>query len=404
MKTQAIFMSLSISILMFFVQCTKEENIINVYSENENKNESPKYEKVITDYGAIGDGETDCSDIINNLIQEMPASGGVIIIPEGDFVLDAPITVNKNYITIKGVNPGIRSNVDVDIDELLGPGGGSKLILRDATYGIHVPLIDNVDGGKNRISSLEIKDLLISGGSSNNGTGIYIQQDNDRCRISNIIGINLNFGINVNAADAMIISDCWISEVQNSIIMTSGIQNMITNCQLGAQPSGITCKLVSQENFVFTSNHIYPDGANNLVLTGCTYVNITANNFQSYYVGMLELNGTNNLVSGNIFWMRNSTRQITLNNRGKDYGVIRIEGSSNQISTNTVKCDWRSPAANPVTIRSVSGENNTYNNLTITDQASTRVFYVNETTRILDCVPVAKVLVDGDASKVFIRY
>lgn len=400
MKKAAMLISLFISVSMLFVQCTKDENIINVYSENDE--ESSKYEKIITDYGAVGDGETDCSDIINSLIQEMPASGGVIVIPEGDFVLDKPITVTRNYITIKGVNPGIRSNIDINVDELLGPGGGSKLILRNASYGIHVPIINDVNNQKNRISSLEIRDLLISGGTSNKGTGIYIQQDNDRCRISNFIGINLNFGINVTAADAMIIRDCWVSEVQNSIVMTEGIQNMITNCQLGAQPSGVTCKLVNQENFVFTSNHIYPNGSTNLLLSNCNYVNITANNFQSYYVGMLELSGDNNLVNGNIFWMRDSSGQ--LRGKGEEHGVIRIEGNSNQISTNTVKCDWNTSSANPVTVRSVSGENNIFNNLAIKNQTSSKVFYVNETTRIIDCVPASKVMIDGDPATVFIRY
>lgn len=400
MKKQFMIIALLISTSMFFVQCTKNEDIINVYADDETENTN--YEKVITSYGALGDGKTDCADIINKLIQEMPASGGVIVIPEGDFVLDKPITINRNYITIKGVNPGMRSNIDVDIDELLGPGGGSKLILRNASYAIHIPTMSDVAGRKNRISGVEINNLLISGGTSNKGTGIYVQQDNDRCRISNVIGINLNFGINVNNADAMIIRDCWVSEVQNGIVMTNGIQNMITNCQLGAQPTGVTCKLVNQENFVFTSNHVYPDGATNLLMTNCSYVNITGNNFQSYYLGMLELSGDNNLVSGNIFWMKDSSGQL----RGKtaDYGVIRVEGNSNQLSTNTVKCDWNTSIVNPVTIRSASGQGNIFNNLTIKDQTSPNVFYVNETTRILDCVPAAKVQVDGNSANVFVRY
>lgn len=399
MKRQIILTALMTGIFTILVGCGKEDTIINVYSD---ENETSNYEKVITDYGAIGDGNTDCSDIINQLIWEMPPSGGVIVIPEGDFVLDRPITINRNYITIKGVNPGMRSNIDVDRDDLLGPGGGSKLILRNASYGIHIPPVSDIDGAKNRISGVEIKDLLISGGTSNKGTGIYIQHDNDRFRITNIIGINLNFGINVNAADAMIIRDCWISEVQNSIVMTNGIQNMITNCQLGAQPSGVTCRLVNQENFVFTGNHIYPDGKTNLLLSNCHYVNISSNNFQSYYTGILELNGDHNLVSGNIFWMRNSSNQ--LQDRDADYGVIRVEGNSNQISTNTIKCDWNNSISDPVTIRSVGGQNNTYSNLTITDQTSSKVFYVNESSRILDCVPASKVLVDGNPSEVYIRY
>lgn len=384
---------------MAFIRCTTDQTIVNEYIVN---GSDVSNEKVITNYGAVGDGKTDCSDIINTLIKEMPISGGVIVIPEGDFVLDKPITIDRNYITIRGTNAGIRSNVDVKVEDLLGPGGGSKLILRNTAYGIHIPILSNVNGSKNRISGVEVKDILISGGVSNKGTGIYIQQDNDRCRISNVIGINLNIGINVLNADAIIIRDCWISEVANSIVMTGGIQNMITNCQLGAQPSGVTCKLENEENFVFTGNHVYPDGSSNFQLINCRYVNVTANNFQSYYVGMIELGGNNNLVSSNIFWMRNSSNQL----RGKpsNYGVIRVEGDMNQISNNTVKCDWNPSLENPVTIRSVSGKNNVFTNLVISDQTSSTVFYVNETSRILDCVPASKVHIDGDLSSVYIRY
>lgn len=119
-----------------FSSCTKE-----YYTQN---NED-QHEYVITQYGAVGDGKSDCSVIINKLIEDLPASGGVIVIPEGDFVLDNPILIKKNFVTIKGLNPGMRSNIDVaNVEELFGPGGGSKLILRKAKYGIQIPKIPDV--------------------------------------------------------------------------------------------------------------------------------------------------------------------------------------------------------------------------------------------------------------------
>lgn len=83
----------------------------------------------VTTFGAVGDGKTDCSKAINSAIASLPSEGGVVVIPEGDFVLDAPIVINKHNVTFKGLNPGMRSNIDVNgINELLGPGGGSKLV------------------------------------------------------------------------------------------------------------------------------------------------------------------------------------------------------------------------------------------------------------------------------------
>ena len=68
----------------------------------------------VTTFGAVGDGKTDCSKAINSAIASLPSEGGVVVIPEGDFVLDAPIVINKHNVTFKGLNPGMRSNIDVN--------------------------------------------------------------------------------------------------------------------------------------------------------------------------------------------------------------------------------------------------------------------------------------------------
>ena len=367
-------------------------------------NDGPEF--VITSFGAKGDGKTDCSEVINSLIAKLPASGGTIVIPEGDFLVNKPIKITRNFVTIRGLNPGLRSNVDVPPANLVNTGGGSKLIVGAGSAGIEVPVLPDVNGRKNRVSGVVIKNLLISGSNATNTTGIHILQDNDGIRINNVVGINLETGIIAHASDAMKIESCWISECKNSIRMRNGIQNMISSCQLGAQPGWITVKLENEENFNFTGNHVYPDGDVNLQLNNCRYSNISANNFQSYYFGMLEINeGYSNLVSSNIFWMRlpaDAARQ----NRGLDntYGVIRVSGNDHFISNNSITCNWANPTQNPVTIRSVSGAGARYQGLKINDTRSTRVFYVNDNCEILDCVPAANVFIAGDPSKVYIRY
>ena len=393
-------------VVLSAVSCKKiiQEKIYVTEDNEPNGTTLPEY--VITNYGAKGDGKTDCSAVINDLISKLPASGGTIVIPEGDFLLNSPIVVSRSFVTIRGQNAGLRSNVDVPPSGVISPGGGSKLLLGTASSAISVPAIPDVNGRKNRISGLIIKNLLISGGSATKGTGINIVQDNDGVRIEDFIGINLVTGIFLNAADAAIIRYCWISECRNSIDMPNGIQNMISNCQLGAQPGGITVKLTNQENFIFSSNHVYPDGDVNLQVNNSRYGNISLNNFQSYYVGVIELNNSdNNLLNGNLTWMRlpgEQSRQL----RGKDknYGVVRIGGNFNSVSNNTINCDWSAANSDAVTVRSESGINNSFNNVRISDTRSPRVFLVNANCEIVNSVPASKVSVEGDPLTVYIKY
>ena len=226
----------------------------------------------ITAMGAVGDGNTDCSAIINQMIANLPAEGGVILIPEGDFVLDAPIIIDRDNVTIKGLNPGFRSNIDVKPESLLGPGGGSKLILRKAEVAIQT--------GKESISGLTIKNILVSGGTSNKGTGVHLLNPTENVKIDNVIGINLKQGLDINQATHMQISNCWICEVENSIKMQKGKENTVKNCQLGAQPTGITCFFEEENNLIFEKNQVYPDGSSNLVLSQCDQAEIINNNFK----------------------------------------------------------------------------------------------------------------------------
>lgn len=55
----------------------------------------------VTQYGLASDGSTDCSDLINKLIKDMPAEGGVLFFPEGTYRLDSPILLTRNFVTLK---------------------------------------------------------------------------------------------------------------------------------------------------------------------------------------------------------------------------------------------------------------------------------------------------------------
>ena len=393
--------------ILWATGCTKTE-VEKIYepstTDTTTQTKSPQY--VITDYGAVADGVTDCGPIINKIINIIPASGGTIIIPAGDFLVNTTIKINKNFITLSGLNSGERSNVDVPVNGVTPPAGGSKLILGGAAAAITIPTLPPVNGLTNRISGVEISNLAISGGTSTHGIGIDILQDNDHMIINNVIGINLTTGIYANASDAINITSCWISECTNSIYMPNGVQNTISNCQLGAQPTGITVQLDNQVNFNFTGNQIYPNGSVNLQLNNSQYVNISANNFESYFVGIIELNtSNNNLISSNIFQLdMPSDTSTQLRGNPNTYGVLRLTGSNNLVSGNSISCAWVNPNDNPVTIQSIGGTGNAYDNINISDVKSSRVFYVSGGCNIFNCVPASNIYINGSAANVNIQY
>ena len=76
--------------------------------------------------------------------------------------------------------------------------------------------IADVDGHRNRISGVEIENLLITGKENERqGVGIHVKHDNDRIRLTNLTIENFETGIQTNGADAMVITNCRVSKVNN---------------------------------------------------------------------------------------------------------------------------------------------------------------------------------------------
>lgn len=357
-----------------FVSCENETDKLLCYGTHN------QIENDITLAGAIGDGQTDCSEVINKMISELPAEGGVIVIPEGDFVLDSPIVLTKSNVVIKGLNSGFRSNIDVKDESLFGPGGGSKLIVRNAPSAI------TVDG--EGLTGIQIKDLMISGGTENNGVGILFEKTVTGCVIDNVVGINLVTGVEIHKASGLTVSNCWICELSNSIVLNGGWNNTVKNCQLGAQPTGITCSFTDEKGMVFQRNQVYPDGKTNLLMRNCDDAEITNNNFASYYNAIIDIEGDNNLIKDNMIALTGAVAH-QCSYRSSDYGVVRIAGDGNRFSTNSLKCEWA--LENAVTVRATEGMDNVFENCLISDVNSENVFLVNQYAVVNNCVSSDKI-------------
>ena len=206
--------------------------------------------------------------------------------------------------------------------------------------------------------------------------------------LSNIIGINLHTGVKIEQAKNMQIVNCWVCELPNSIELIGGENIVVKNCQLGAQPTGITCKVQEVNKLSFINNQVYPDGRENLVLDACNNCVIEGNNFKSYYNGILVLNGNDNTVNKNIFWLTGAVQNQLLDH-GDDFGIINVKGNNNVVASNSLSCEWAYAGA--VTVNAVQGTGNVFKNCFVDNLESYRVFLVNAQTEVSNCVSSDKV-------------
>ena len=334
----------------------------------------------VTQYGLPTDGTTDCSDLVNKLIEDLPAEGGVLHFPEGTYRLDNPIEVGRNFVTIEGVNP------DLSLDTR-AVQGGTRLLINNSEAAIHLPSVADSDGRKNRLSGIELKNLHIVGRNSYESTGIFVEHDNDRTHISHITVENCGLGIRIQGADAIVVTDCDLSDATNGLQMNGGIQNTVTDCLLGSRQGGTACTLSGETNLLFSNNKLSEGGSVALVMSGCNNVSVTDCRITSTYAGMFRLSGSNNLIAGNTITMKEGAED-QLNGLDADYGVINVKGDANLFSNNTIDCAWS--VADAVTVNAASGSGNRFVDCTITNQESSMVFYVTKGTDITNCVTDAE--------------
>lgn len=348
---------------VFGVSCNTDDNFI--------KCEDCGSQKIIdvTQYGLKNDASSDCSDLVNRLIADLPAEGGVIMFPDGQFRLDSPIKVTRNFVTITGAE-------------------NTTLIVNNSEAGIHLAYVADVNGQKNRLSGVEIRNIHLVG-NDYNGTGVWVAHDNDRTQLIDVTVEKCRLGMRINGADAIVINNCTMTDVTNGLEMYGGIQNSVTDCKLGSLPGGVTCYISGESNLLFSENELNGAGENGLVVSG-TRINVSDCTVEGQCVGLFELNGDNNLISDNLFTLSN-TGADQLAGRSADYGVVLVKGSYNHFTNNTIECEWNPEIENPITVSAASGDANRFSNCTITDQSSEYVFYVNESTEVLGCVDAAKI-------------
>lgn len=332
----------------------------------------------ITQFGLPTDGSSDCSDLINAIIADLPPEGGTILIPEGTFRLDNPIQLTRNFVTLKGVNDDVvaSSSAAIGVRE-------SRLVLGKAEYALHVAPVADIDGRKNRISGVEVNGLTLVGKGDHQGTGIFIEHDNDRLHFSNIRMENMYQGIKSQGCDAITLARIDATDVVNGIEMNGGIQNMVTNSFFGSSQGGVAAHISGESNLIFSHNKLTATDGRCANMISCSRVNISDNEFTGNKITFFDINGQNNLISDNVFTVNKSDNQ--LNGKEADYGVIHVKGEYNHFTSNTVYVVWNDGIENPVTVNAAEGENNRFSDFTIENTNSNQVFYISESSEVIDC-------------------
>ena len=307
------------------------------------------------------DGTQPINHFLNDQMELWPSDGREFILPQGKRRLDAVWNIrDRNFCSIRGSGGNLRSNVDVNVDPKW-PGGGSALVLGpNVDYAIYVPA-SGVPG--KRISGLVLDGFSILGNNNRvvGQGGIFINNDSDGVILRNLVIISCGgqFGVLVFGADAMVIDGCWIAEGTRSIKVENSIELRIINCNLGAQPTGITLDLVNADRFVIASNNIFPDGSTNINLFNCHLGEVYGNYMHSQFTGVLQITNSFGIhVHGNTLrvpWGVVTSFPVTADPLGRDtqFGLLRVVGSDDCLIANNQI--WNFMPVNAAVIRHVSG-------------------------------------------------
>jgi hypothetical protein len=335
-------------------------------------------EYLITNHGAKGDGSFDNAPIINNLINNLPNTGGSIVIPHGDFRIAGNIVVRKSYVTIRGL------------------GRGSKIIV-GAGVGVGIDVPDDSP----RLSGLTIRDLQIAGTDwSVYQTGILVNRANDGLHINNVHCSNLRKGMYLRACDAGRVIGCTVLNCEGALHMQTGFQLVVSRSIFAGYSGGVAVEIQGLDRLQFTANVIEPDGYTSLWLHGVDNCNITGNTITTWYTGAIIVEGNMNTLSSNNISAVLAGGAWLSDPRGRDglYGLVRISGNDNVFATNTLM-SWQ--PVNDVRINVVSGDRNTLRDLTIAANGSNKKVQIltgAHDTRITHCGWASETLIDNSPS------
>ena len=300
----------------------------------------------------------DIGTVINEIIADIkaeqttqtPRPGAVIYVPPGHYDLLTRVVIDISFLQIKGAGHGFMSQAIRDDtadtsqwDEVL-PGGSHIRVMN--TDGNHEAFLVSKTGTpalNGRLNSIFFQDFCLNGVNaekpySNGKIGISVQSDNDSLRIEGMGFMYLERPLLIKGADAINITNNFIAETGSCIELTgASILGKITNNYLISAWAGYSIFAENGEGLLVSGNTIV--WAGKIYLDNVSRSNISSNKILSNFPGMVILAGNSkeNLISSNQF--RRTWGDGKSDLLDDTYGLIRVESSGNQISSNIFAFD-----------------------------------------------------------------
>ena len=287
---------------------------------------------VITDFGAVGDGKTDCTAAIQSALDEAAAVSGKVVVPPGVFMTVGGLKMRGKGVSLCGTPAWSFRNDGASVLKLCGDKADCMLDISGA-FGctIHGICMNGAGLGEN------IHGLKLYWDRSNGGG----QEDTptvDDCRIGNFTGDGLHF------------EHAWCFSVRHSMIYGNGgaglliagwdafiIDNWFTSNRNGGIRSGGYVASITA-----TGNRVEWNRTGGFIIERGDSFNFTGNFFDRTFGPALELGrdgiGVNlATVTGNVFRRGGAYEEKPFENPEKSSHMI-LDGCTGCVITgNTMK-------------------------------------------------------------------
>jgi parallel beta-helix repeat protein len=305
------------------------------------------------------DGTNDQEEIIQAL-NDLPATGGEVVILDGTYNIKASINIPKDNVSIRGSGNATTLKRRYNSTETDSGATAMGLITLNGKSGCKIQGLQ-IDGNKATYTAgfnygiyiYSSNDNTVTGNTCNNNSyGIYLDSSNDNTVTGNTCNNNSDFGISISSSNNNTVTGNTCYNNSNyGIYLNSSNNNAVTGNTCNNNSYGIRLHSSSSDNTVTgnTCNNnsygIYLDSSNDNTVTGNT-----CNNNSDY--GIYIYSSNDNTVTGN-----------TYNNNNSSGIYLTSSSNNNTITGNTCIRGTGQPSdytSSQYTIR-LSGSGNSYN-------------------------------------------